>query len=419
VLGSIEIRRGDRRFQATGESPSSVFGIDVWSISPYNEDMKLVLQTQLLPDPTAAARLRETVERFNEAATWLAGVAFERKMSRTFELHKITYRELRERFGLPADMACRCLAQVCDAYKRDKSIRPKFRKHAAVPYSMGKNIGFKGPDRVSISTLNGRVVVPFLMGKYQADRFTLKKGQSDLVLRKDGKWFLIVTVDLPDTAPIPATDFIGVDLGVTNIAVDSDGTVYQAKAVEAKRVAYDSRRRAIGKKTKGASRRTRRACHKAIVRMERKESRYRRDVNHQLSKQLVAKAKDTGRGIALEDLSGIRDGQQFRRQQRAKMGSWAFHQLRVFVEYKARLAGVFTVAVDPRNTSRTCSECGHCAKDNRKSQAEFKCLACGHESLADLNAALNIRARAVVNPPMAAETPLENKRLVQATSRRL
>jgi len=369
--------------------------------------MKLVLQTQLLPDELSSARLRETVERFNEACNWLAGVAFDSKITRAFDLHKVAYRDLREKFDLPADMAVRCLAQVCDAYKRDKSIRPTFRKHAAVPYSMGKNIGFKGVDRVSISTLNGRVIVPFIMGKYQADRFTLKKGQSDLMLRKDGKWFLVVTVDVPDGTPVPPSDFIGVDLGVTNIAVDSDGSIHQARGVEAKRVALFRRRRALGKKTKDASRRTRRACHNAIVRMEQKESRYRRDVNHQISKQLVAKAKDTGRGIALEDLQGIRDRAPFQRHQRAKMGSWAFYQLRAFIEYKARLAGIFTIAVDPRNTSRTCNECGHCEKANRRSQAEFKCLSCGHEALADLNAARNIRARAAVNPPMAPERQSE------------
>ena len=92
-------------------------------------------------------------------------MAFEANCSRTFDLHKIAYRDLREKFGLPSDMALRCLAQVCDAYKRDKTIQPKFRKHAAVPYSMGKNIGFKGPDRVSLSTLDGRVSRPLHHGE--------------------------------------------------------------------------------------------------------------------------------------------------------------------------------------------------------------------------------------------------------------
>jgi putative transposase len=365
--------------------------------------VKLAIQTQLLPDADHATRIKTTIERFNEACNWLAGVAFDRKLSNTFALHKIAYRELRERFGLPADMACRCLAQVCEAYKRDKTIRPRFRPHAAVPYSMNKNIGFKGPDRASISTLKGRVIVPFVMGAHQAERFDLKKGQTDLVLRADGKWFLLVTVDVPETAPIPAIDFLGVDLGVENIAGDSDGEIHSGKDIEAKRFAQARRRKAIGKKTRGAGRQRRRRCHKAIRRGERKEARYRRDVNHCISKRIVAKAQGTERGIALEDLKGIRDRTRFRKPQRFRLGAWAFFQLRAFLEYKAALAGIPCVTVDPSNTSRTCAECGHCEKGNRKSQAEFSCRSCGHAAHADLNAARNIRARALVNAPRGSE----------------
>ena len=63
--------------------------------------------------------------------------------------------------------------------------------------------------------------------------------------------------------------------------------------------------------------------------------------------------------------------------------------LRRMLEYKAAV----TVAVDPKNTSRTCHECGHVDKGNRTTQADFKCLACGHAGNADVNAALNILAR--------------------------
>jgi predicted transposase len=190
--------------------------------SNYDKSMKLTLQTQLLPEREQTDRLKATVERFNEAADWLAGVAYERQVSNKFVLQRLCYAELRERFGLPADTAIRCIAQVVEAFKRDKTKRPRFRKHAAVPFTLGKNIGFKGPDRVSISTLTGRVVIPLIMGQYQIERFGWSKGQCDLVLRRDGKWFLLVTVDVPDGMGFPATDFIGVDLGVERIAVDSD-----------------------------------------------------------------------------------------------------------------------------------------------------------------------------------------------------
>jgi IS605 OrfB family transposase len=130
--------------------------------------------------------------------------------------------------------------------------------------------------------------------------------------------------------------------------------------------------------------------------MRRREARFRAHVNHVISKRLVVSAKGTARGIALEDLTHIRSRTTVGRRDRAKHSGWAFGQLRAFVEYKARLAGVPVVAVNPRNTSRTCSECGHCAKGNRQSQESFGCPHCGFSCHADFNAARNIRARAVL-----------------------
>ncbi|MBA3239870.1 MAG: IS200/IS605 family element transposase accessory protein TnpB, partial [Acidobacteria bacterium] len=109
------------------------------------------------------------------------------------------------------------------------------------------------------------------------------------------------------------------------------------------------------------------------------------------------------RGIAIEELKGIRERTRFRKSQRARMSGWSFFQLRQFLEYKSRLNGVRLVTVDPRNTSRTCHECGHCEKANRRTQEQFECQSCGHRSLADFNAALNIRAKAKVNWPMVSE----------------
>ncbi|MER3403220.1 MAG: transposase, partial [Armatimonadota bacterium] len=78
------------------------------------------------------------------------------------------------------------------------------------------------------------------------------------------------------------------------------------------------------------------------------------------------------------------------------------HQLRSFIEYKARLAGVPVVIVGPRNTSRTCPACGHVAKANRPTQAQFRCVECGFAGPADTIAARNIASRAVVMRPYAA-----------------
>ena len=344
--------------------------------------MKLTLQIQLLPARDHAQRLQATVERFNEAANWLAGEAFERTIANKLVLQKLFYAKLRERFGLSSQMAVRCISQVCEAYKRDKSIRPQFRPHAAMPFDQ-RMMSFKGVDRVSLLTLQGRVIVPFVMGKYQAERFGWSKGQCDLVLRKDGKWFLLVTVDVPDGTKIEPTDFLGVDLGIVNIAVDSDGNVHSGDAVEKIRRKHQTSRKTRHRKgTKGAK--------KQLKKLAGKEARFRKHQNHVISKTIVANAKGTGRGIALEDLKGIRDRTTVKKRQRNRHSGWSFFQLRSFVEYKAQLAGVPVVAVDPRNTSRTCSVCGHCEKANRPSQAVFLCKHCGHSSNADLNSARNL-----------------------------
>ena len=353
--------------------------------------MKLIVQIRLMPDVDQAAKLKATVERTNAAANWVAGVAFTHQTANVFELRKLAYHDVREKFGLSSQQAQLAIKAVSDAYKRDKSIRVVFRPHAAIAYDM-RTMGFKGIDKVSLLTLEGRTVVPFILGKYQANRIGAAKGQCDLVLRKDGKWFLIVTVDVPEGSPIPVTDFLGVDLGLANIATDSDGTDYSGKPVESVRRKHNLQRKRLGhRNTKGAKKKAKRVAGK--------EARFRKHENHCISKAIVETAKGTGRGIAVEDLTGIRDRiPAWGREARNRLSGWSFFQLVSFLSYKAALAGVPLVKVDPRNTSRTCAVCGHCEKDNRKSQAKFLCVVCGHRANADQNAARNIRALAVSKP---------------------
>jgi putative transposase len=101
----------------------------------------------------------------------------------------------------------------------------------------------------------------------------------------------------------------------------------------------------------------------------------------------------------LEDLTHIRSRMTVRKTQRNKQHSWSFRQLRAFVVYKAQRAGIPVLFVDPRNTSRTCSRCGYVEKKNRRSQADFSCLRCGHTTHADLNAARNLATRGHVTTP--------------------
>ena len=95
--------------------------------------MKLTLQTQLRPTSDQVTELEKTMRAFNPVADWLAGEAFARKTANKMALQKLFYQTLRDRYGLSAQMAVRCIAQVSEAYKRDKSRRPHFRPLAAIP----------------------------------------------------------------------------------------------------------------------------------------------------------------------------------------------------------------------------------------------------------------------------------------------
>jgi IS605 OrfB family transposase len=302
------------------------------------------------------------------------------------------YRDVRERFGLSAQMAVRAIGKVVEAYKRDKRVKPTFRPHGAIVYD-DRLLSWKGVDRVSILTVHGRIVVPVVIGTYHAPRLRRVRGQADLIFR-DGQFYLAVVVDVPEPPPLQPDDWLGVDLGIVNIAADSDGQTYSGGQVNGLRKRHAKLRQRLQQKgTKSAKR--------LLKKRRQKEHRFATDVNHQIAKRLVAKAQGTGRGIALEDLTGIRNRTTVRKAQRRVQHSWAFYQLRSFIQYKARWAGVPVVVVDPRNTSRTCPHCGLIDKRNRPTQAFFRCIGCGFAGPADTLAAGNIARRAAVNQPDA------------------
>jgi IS605 OrfB family transposase len=350
---------------------------------------------KLAPSPEQADALLATMRACNAAATRAAETAFKHRTANKIRLQSIVYAELREEFGVSSQMAVRAISKACEAYKRDKKIRPAFRPLGAIAYDQ-RILSWKGRDRVSILTLGGRIIVPVIyQGRWLDVAGTTLRAAADLIYR-DGQFYLAVVIDVPEPPQGPEPDeWLGVDLGIVNLATDSDGTTYSGKAVRA--VRYRSRKLRARLRSKGTK-----SARRLLRKRRRKESRFARDVNHVISKKIVREAKDTGRGIKLEDLSGIRDRVTVKKAQRADAHSWGFFQLRQFITYKAALAGVYVVLVDPRNTSRECPECGHIDKANRPSRDRFACKRCGLAGPADHIAARNISGRAPVSEPDAA-----------------
>jgi len=361
--------------------------------------MKLTLQLKLLPDAEQARALLDTMRRFNQAASFAARAGFDAGVFSKPSIQKLCYRELRDRFGLSAQMAIRAIGKAAEAFARDKTICPKFRPDGAMTYDE-RILSFKDCHRVSILTVKAaRLMIPYVFGEYQAANLARIRGQCDLIYR-DGLFFLYCTIEFQEAPPVEVGDFLGIDLGIVNLAVDSEGETHSGEQVEKVRRRYGKARRGLQRKgTKSAKR--------ILQRIRRRESRFRQHENHVISKRIVAKAKALQCGIALEELTGIRERTEktVGHRQRSRHSGWAFFQLRAFIEYKAKREGIPVTAVDPRNTSRTCSACGHCAKANRATRDGFACLHCGYSSNADLNGARNIRARAVVSPPHQQQAP--------------
>jgi putative transposase len=350
--------------------------------------MKLTIQLQVLPDAEQAAVLLDTMDRFNAAATFAARVGFQAGVASQPSIHKRCYRELRQRFGLSSQMAVRAIGKAVEALQavraKGGATCPEFRPHGAITYDE-RILSFKGLDKVSLWTPAGRLILPIVYGQYQGARFDRMRKQVDLVYRQ-GKFYLYAIVELPEDAPIEPTDWLGVDLGMVNLAVDSDGNPFSGEPTEKVRRKYSGRR-------KGLNRRGTQSARRRLCKIRKREANFRRNENHRIAKELVAHAKATGRGIVLEDLEGITGRVSVRREQRARLRGWAFDQLRRFLAYKARLAGVPVRYVDPAYTSQACPECGHCEKANRKSRDRFECCRCEHAGKADHVGARNIRAK--------------------------
>jgi IS605 OrfB family transposase len=225
------------------------------------------------------------------------------------------------------EMTIRALAKVGDAYKLGKQTKRTFRPLASIAYD-DRILSFAPPDSsISIWTLDGRQSIPFVCGERQKAMLATQQGQSDLLFHR-GNWYLLVTCAIEDRDLQDVDDVLGIDLGVTNIASDSDGTIYSSRHMN--NVRYRHRRLRTKLQKKGTK-----ATRRRLKQLAGQERRFGRDVNHTISKRLVETADRTRRAISLEDLKDIRTRVRPRRQQRAQLHSWSFAQLRSFIGYKA------------------------------------------------------------------------------------
>ncbi len=369
--------------------------------------MLKTLQIKLLPDDEQGKILTDTFIAFNGACNYVSQIAWDKKLFNKVFLQRIVYRGIREKFGLAAQLAIRVIAKVVETYKADRTTFHEFNDFGSIVYDP-RILSFKGLDTASINTVRGRIRIPITMGKYGKIPFDRIKGQCDLV-RKNKLFYLMVAVEMKEETPIEPKDIIGVDMGIENIAVDSTGKYYSGDEIKKVREYYaDLRSRLQSVGTKSARRH--------LKKLSGKESRFVRNINHIISKEIVQKAKGTSSAIAIENLEGIRMRTTVRKGSRYIHNSWAFHQLRMFIEYKAKEMGIPVIPVDPHNTSKECPKCHSIDRRNRHERSLFRCVSCGFEGEADFIASHNIRNKAVVNQPIVAGAIFDHSILPVASS---
>ena len=358
------------------------------------ESVTVSAKVQVLVSDEQREALLRTGEAYRDTCNYISKYVFESGEENFYALNNALYHELRERFGLKAQMAQSALKTVIAKYK---SFRSNGHKRTLVRFRETRYDLVWNHDwnicggTISISTLEGRIKLSFVkegMEKY-LDRTMCHYGTANLGIRNDGKCFLHIPVtyevDVPNTTDI--VKLVGIDRGIRKLAVAYDGaktTTFSGKNIKSRRAQFVRTRKELQQRqTPSARRRLKAIGHR--------ENGWMRDVNHRVSKALV-ESNPQGTLFVLEDLTGIRGAtERVRTKDRYVTVSWSYFDLEQKLTYKATLAGQKVVKVSPKYTSQRCPICGAIDKHSRdKSNHVYKCSHCGYQSDDDRIGAMNL-----------------------------
>lgn len=278
----------------------------------------------------------------------------------------------------------------------DKAFQAFFRR-----IKKGEKAGhprFKGKDRYDSFTypqfepkLGSKVCLPKI-GYVRIKQHRVVEGSvKTCTVRKDiDQWYVIIVCEIENSVKLKAevSSAIGIDLGLANLITMSNGErvdnpEYLKKSEERLKV----QQRFLSKKKRVSSNRIKQKV--TVVRIHRKVRNQRRDFLHKLSRKLVGRFDL----IVLEDLN-IRSMLKNKNRRLNKSASdAAWNTLVGFCVYKAEEAGSHVIKVDPRNTTKSCSNCGNIIAMPLW-QRTYSCPNCGLEMDRDHNAAINIFNRA-------------------------
>jgi len=360
----------------------------------------LTVCCKLNPTDSQAEEIEDTLKAFANACNWI-NQTVPQKIKNNIRIHGIVYHDVRSKFGLSSNLAVRSINRV--AYNRKTALKVhsivKNFEPTSIDYD-ARIFAFREMDEeVSVTLLRSRQRIKLVLGGYQRDKLRETKPTSATLSKKGSEYYINIQIKIEAPEQIQTDNVLGVDLGITDIAVTSEGQKFGGDQIKQIKKHYASMRAVLQQKAVKGTRSSRRRCRELQQRLSGKEARYQKHINHEISKEIVARATEIPAKIALEDLTGIREGVNHKagKSHRRRVNGWAFYQLKEFLTYKALNAGIPLVLVDPAYTSQMCHVCGEHGIRNGKS---FKCPTCGWSGDADFNGAKNIAllGRYVVRP---------------------
>lgn len=368
----------------------------------------LTIVCKINPTSEQVAKIEATLRAFADACNYINEVV-EPKITHNVTIQNQVYGEVRKRFGLASNLAIRAINRVSSFRKTAKRTNKPVKKFLPTSADYDARIfSFREKDwSASLTLIGGRERFSVDVGSYQKGKLSgFSPTSATLVKHQNGTYSVNIQVKTDAPNPQKSQGVIGVDLGRRDLAATSEGESFSGEQITKIRDRYSRVRASLQKKASEGTRATRRRARRILQRLSGRERRFQSWVNHNVSKYVVGKASLSGCSIAIENLTGIRERtneQPRNKTERRRSNSWAFFQLRTFLDYKALGAGVEVIKVNPAYTSQTCHKCLHIHPVKRKSYRSGKTFDCGYckwKGDADFNGANVIKLLgASVNSP--------------------
>jgi putative transposase len=385
--------------------------------------MQRAIQIKLKTTPEQNTKLELLQKNVNYVRNIIATTAREKRCWNQFDLHNLVYSAIQltpihNGKPLGSQMTCNAIKSVSNSYRVLKikktqevpqiTFKPKSSVHFdKKTYSFPKNVD---SPHISLYTLDGRILVPMILGDFQKDYLQRGTPKEAELICKRGQWFFNLVLDLPEVQLLPfVKKIMGVDLGENNLIATSSGMLSGGGKLRHERDCALAKRRQL--QSNGSK-----SARQLLRHISGKEARHVTHVNHVESKKVVAEAKANGYDtIAMESLTYIRYRIRCGKKLRSRLHRWAWAQLQMFIEYKAIAAGLRVIYVNPAYTSQMCAVCGNIGS---RQKHRLICKVCGVQRHSDLNSSQNIRriaasavaATGTVNCPNVA-TKKKDKRL--------